>query len=63
MSKPRPAVNVDLQQIRLCPRFAVEQGLRPDGSTKVRPVDHLSWWSDPEAANGARLSKKRMKVS
>ena len=36
--------------------------MRPDGSTKVRPVDHLSWWSDPDATGNARMSKKRMKV-
>ena len=30
-------------QVLLMPRFGIEQGTKPDGSTKVRAVDHFSW--------------------
>ena len=29
-------------QVTLSPRFAVEQGVKPDGSTKIRPIDDLT---------------------
>ncbi len=73
MSMPVPAVDCDLTDVRVQPRFSVEQGLRfefasrlcpplcdtlffcrPDGSTKVRPVDHFSY-----SAEGGRSRKKR----
>ena len=31
-----------LDQVTISPRFAVEQGLKPDGSVKVRPVDDFT---------------------
>ncbi len=34
-------------QVRLVPRFAVEQGVKQDGTKKIRPVDHLSWSCAP----------------
>ena len=37
-----------------CPRFAVAQGVKPDGTEKVRAVDHFSW----SFSNG---QKKRMR--
>ena len=42
MSWPRPASECDLESIRLCPRFAVVQGLKADGTTKIRAIDNLS---------------------
>ena len=30
-------------QVRMVPRFAVEQGTKEDGSRKLRAVDHMSW--------------------
>ena len=48
MSFPRQVVDQDLHLLRLCPRFGVEQGLREDGSVKVRAVDHMSWSVAPE---------------
>jgi hypothetical protein len=32
-----------LSRVRLAPRFAVAQGLKADGSIKLRAVDHLSF--------------------
>ena len=32
-----------LLQVMMVPRFGISQGLRPDGSLKLRAVDHLSW--------------------
>ena len=39
---PVPIEQWDLDDVLLHPRFAVEQ-LKGDGSTKVRPIDNLSW--------------------
>ncbi len=30
-------------QVLLAPRFGVARGTKPDGSAKVRAVDHFSW--------------------
>jgi len=43
MSEPRPAADVDLGALRLHPRFGVEQGVKADGTLKLRAVDNLSW--------------------
>ena len=32
-------------QVKFAPRMVVEQGTKPDGSIKVRAVDHMSWFS------------------
>ena len=45
-------------QVRLAPRFAVVQGVKPDGSAKVRAVDHMSW----SAAGRKRRKRSRMEV-
>ena len=39
MTELREAEDVDLTTIRVSQRFAVEQGVRPDGSQKIRCVD------------------------
>ena len=39
MSQPILAANSDLRHVVLTPRFSVEQGLRPDGSLKIRACD------------------------
>ena len=46
-----------LRNVRLHPSFGIEQGTRPDGSVKVRPVDHYSWHA------GHRRSKRRRKTA
>ena len=48
----------DLSKIRLHRRFGVVQGVRDDGSTKVRSVDHFSWSAVKE-----RSRKKRKLAS
>ena len=59
MTPPRPITECDMAGLRLCPRFGVEQGLRPDGTQKVRAVDNLSF----AAREGdGRISKKAMKA-
>ena len=42
MSKPVPFDQAELGQASVAPRFAVQQGLRSDGSAKIRPVDDMS---------------------
>ena len=42
-------------KVLCCPRFGVEQGVRPDGTLKLRAVDHFSW----SHANGLRKRKRR----
>ena len=54
MSCPLPSADCDLSQIRLVPRFAVEQGMREDGTVKVRPVDNFSW-----SQRGATAGKRK----
>ena len=39
MDRPRLSHEVDLEVVALSPRFAVVQGTKADGSTKVRPID------------------------
>ena len=39
MGQPIPVAQVDLSAVNLAPRFGVEQGLKPDGSMKIRAVD------------------------
>lgn len=60
MSMPVPVEDVDLNSIRLSPRFAVVQGEHEDGRPKVRPVDHFSW-SAPPVGTTKREGKKKMK--
>jgi len=42
----------------LVPRFGVEQGLKPDGSIKLRAVDHMSW----SAAQGQKRKRSRNQI-
>jgi hypothetical protein len=42
MTKPIEISKLDLENISIARRFGVEQGLRPDGTVKVRPVDDES---------------------
>ena len=41
--------------MRLVPRFGIIQGTRPDGSIKVRPVDHFSWSHGPRKRSRAEV--------
>ena len=43
---------------RLVPRFGVEQGLKPDGSVKIRAVDHMSW----SASQGQKRKRSRKQI-
>ena len=51
------------QQVLLVPRIAVEQGLRPDGSIKVRPVDHFSWSFNQSGKRRTRTETKAGSVN
>ena len=44
-------------------RFGIEQGRRPDGSVKVRAVDHLSWSAPPEGHSGYFAKYAQLKAS
>ena len=59
MSKPVRTNQVDLHKVRLVPRFGVVQGVKPDGSAKVRAVDHMSW---SMKGNARKRSRKDMKA-
>ena len=56
MTYPIAADRVDCSRTKLHPRFAVEQGLKPNGDTKIRAVDNMSWSHAP-----GRTSKKRLR--
>ncbi len=43
MTAPQLASACELQNMRASPRFGVEQGIRLDGTLKIRPIDNLSW--------------------
>ena len=63
MSMPMPVEEFhekDLHSLLLAPRFGVEQGLKDDGSVKVRAVDNFSWSCVPEECE-VRRSKKVVK--
>ena len=59
MSMPVPVESIDLCSARLVPRFGVEQGLKPDGSVKIRAVDHFS--SSASHGKKRKRSKKQIK--
>ena len=42
MTKPRPLKSADLCDFTLSPRFCIEQGVKRDGSPKLRAIDDLS---------------------
>ena len=62
MTKPRLAKECDLNSFRLNPRFPVEQGVKADGSIKLRMVDNMSWSCPAEGAKSEGWSKKRRRV-
>ena len=41
----------------MVPRFGVAQGLKPDGTAKIRAVDHFSW-----SCAAGRKKRKRTEV-
>ena len=60
MSPPRRVEEIDLDNIMLHPRFGLMQQ-KPDGQTKIRPIDHFSWSSGNEIPGremNARLKKE-----
>ena len=59
MSAPVLADSLDLGSVRLVPRFGVEQGLKPDGSTKLRAVDHMSW--SPSGPQRRKRTRRQIK--
>ena len=42
MSWPRPISEADMHLANMSPRFCIEQGLKPDGTPKLRAVDDFS---------------------
>ena len=65
MSVPVPISSCNVDDLLLHPRFGVEQ-CKPDGSTKVRAVDNLSWAAmGPESGTGgsSRCKKARKLMS
>ena len=54
LSEPLPAPARDLGQVRCVPRFGVEQGVKADGSMKLRAVDHFSWSHRADVGNHGR---------
>ena len=42
MTEPVRVEDVDLDAVRLSPRFAITQGTKPDGSPKIRIIDDLA---------------------
>ena len=55
MSVPKLADQVDLDRVRLVPRFGVAQGVRENGTVKVRAVDNFSW----SCSKGVKRRKRR----
>ena len=58
MTQPVPVAEADLTKVRIVPRFAVLQGEKPDGTAKVRAVDHMSW----SASGPTRRKRSRKEV-
>ena len=48
-------------QVILVPRFAVEQGVEADGTTKIRAVDNMSWSGCRQADK--KRTRKEIKAS
>ena len=61
MSHPMPASQCDLECTRAVPRFGVVQGVKKDGSVKVRAVDNFSWTAP--CLSGERLTRKQSKAT
>ena len=49
-------------QVKLVPRFAVEQGVKQDGSVKIRAVDHFSWSAPSAEKVGAKRTRREVKA-
>ena len=66
MTWPVRAQEANLDEIRLCPRFGVQQGVREDGTTKVRAVDNMSWCAAadlPPSSGGSRKRRREQSVN
>ena len=61
MSQPMPALQCDLECTRAVPRFGVAQGVKKDGSVKVRAVDNFSWIAP--CVGDERLNRKQSKAA
>ena len=57
MSVPKKADADIMGKVLCCPRFGVEQGVRPDGTKKLRAVDHFSW-----SQSGGQKKRKRREI-
>ena len=57
--RPVRADSIELDSIRLVPRFGVVQGTDHTGNLKIRAVDHFSWSSK---RGQKRRSKREMKA-
>ena len=49
----------DMDKVRLVPRFGVEQGVKPDGSVKIRAIDHFSWSASDAVTAGMKRTRQR----
>ena len=49
------AEQCDLSAVRVHPRFSVEQGVREDGTKKIRAVDNFSWANAPGGPKKRKL--------
>ena len=61
-STPVPISKFDIESCLLHPRFMVEQR-RPDGSLKLRPIDHFSWskCGKEDSVNGHVVPTEKLK--
>ena len=62
MSVPVPISSCNVDGLLLHPRFGVEQ-CKPDGSTKIRAVDNLSWAAMGPESGTSRCKKARKLMS
>ena len=62
MTYPKVVAECDLETVRAHPRFAVDQGVKVDGTRKLRAVDNMSWSAKLESGGHQRMSKKRLRV-
>ena len=63
LSHPAAVADCEWDRVLLHPRFAVSQ-VKPDGSTKLRAVDHLSWSAGrhkADSVNGCTAPSEKMK--
>lgn len=63
MTWPKPVEDCDISRLRLSPRFGVDQGLRDDGSQKIRAVDNFSWSVNQEGSFQTKSQKRKSSIN